>query len=631
MSNTHTGENVDPTANGAGETIEVPGTPEMTVADTGNGNLEVLEASQGPPKRVPKPTKIDLPPSQAQDGTNASDRPPTPNYTYAEDPQGHLNPIYEGGGPGYEPEPKMRREKRPDGKIELSGRMAPKVVGLGWPTWKKWMILCVVFMVQVSMNFNTSVYPNAVALIPEDERFRGVSEQGARVGQMIFLVAYAFGSELWAPWSEELGRWPVMQLSLFLVNCTQVWAGFAPNFENLIAARFFGGLFTAGGSVTLGIVADLFDVDDQQYAIAFIVLSSVAGTSVGPLTGGFISGGVKSEKKYLTALYWIFWVQLIFGVVTQLVHMFVVPETRETILLDREAKRRRKAGETNVYGPNELEHHRFSPKKILITWLRPFDMLVREPIVLSLSLLSGFSDALIFVFSESFETVFAKWNFTTIETGLAFIPINLGYVFGFFSFFPTIRNQRRIRKESPDVLTPEIRLWWLLWTAPLEPLGLFGFAWTSLGPPYTHWIAPMIFEVLIAIANYAIYMATIDYMVAAYGPYSASATGGNALARDFLAGISAMYSVPMYTQIGSNEHLQSAWATTILAILAIVAVLPVFLFYWKGELIRSRSPFAQEIMKARKTDDPVLVEPPEQMDEEKMIHHHKHNQQGDHE
>ena len=34
-------------------------------------------------------------------------------------------------------------------------------------------------------------------------------------------------------------------------------------------------------------------------------------------------------------------------------------------------------------------------------------------------------------------------------------------------------------------------------------------------------------------------MATIDYMVASYGPYSASATGGNALARDFLAGIAA--------------------------------------------------------------------------------------------
>lgn len=44
--------------------------------------------------------------------------------------------------------------------------------------------------------------------------------------------------------------------------------------------------------------------------------------------------------------------------------------------------------------------------------------------------------------------------------------------------------------------------------------------------------------------QYGIYMATIDYMVAAYGPYSASATGGNGFARDFLAGIAAMYSTP---------------------------------------------------------------------------------------
>jgi hypothetical protein len=32
-------------------------------------------------------------------------------------------------------------------------------------------------------------------------------------------------------------------------------------------------------------------------------------------------------------------------------------------------------------------------------------------------------------------------------------------------------------------------------------------------------------------------MATIDYMICAYGPYSASATGGNGWSRDFLAGV----------------------------------------------------------------------------------------------
>lgn len=41
----------------------------------------------------------------------------------------------------------------------------------------------------------------------------------------------------------------------------------------------------------------------------------------------------------------------------------------------------------------------------------------------------------------------------------------------------------------------------LILAAPLETIGLFGFAWTSLGPPHVHWIAPLIFSSLIAIAN----------------------------------------------------------------------------------------------------------------------------------
>lgn len=77
------------------------------------------------------------------------------------------------------------------------------------------MILSVIFIVQVSMNFNASVYGNVVT--PLSEHFH-ISLQAARVGQMTFLIAYAFGSELWAPWSEELGRKLILQLSLFFVN-----------------------------------------------------------------------------------------------------------------------------------------------------------------------------------------------------------------------------------------------------------------------------------------------------------------------------------------------------------------------------------------------------------------------------
>jgi len=129
--------------------------------------------------------------------------------------------------------------------------------------------------------------------------------------------------------------------------------------------------------------------------------------------------------------------------------------------------------------------------------------------------------------------------------------------------------------------------------APLEAIGLFGFAWTSLGPDYgIPWIVPMIFSCLVGIANYAIYQSSIDYMTAAYGPYAASATGGNDLARDFLAGIAALYSTPMYTNIPGRPL---EYASTILACLSVLVIAPIYIFYRKGPQIRERSKFAQSL------------------------------------
>lgn len=48
-------------------------------------------------------------------------------------------------------------------------------------------------------------------------------------------------------------------------------------------------------------------------------------------------------------------------------------------------------------------------------------MFVKEPVVLCLSLLSGFSDSLIFTFLDSFGPVFSQWGFTVQTTGLCFI------------------------------------------------------------------------------------------------------------------------------------------------------------------------------------------------------------------
>lgn len=498
-------------------------------------------------------------------------------------------------------------------KIEIQEEDCYDELGYSFPSWKKWWILSVIFIVQVSMNFNTSLYSNAVDGVSEEF---GVSKQAARLGAAIFLVTYAFGCELWAPWSEELGRKPVLQASLFLVNIWQVPVGVAPNFATILVGRALGGLSSAGGSVTLGMIADIFEADKQQYAVAYIVFSSVGGSVLGPVVGGFV-------EEYC-AWRWNIWIQLIFGGAVQLLHLLTVPETRTTIMMDKIARKRRKTGQDpNLYGPNELVSFadRFSAKEILLTWIRPFKMYLTEPIVLTLSLLSGFSDALIFMFIQSFDQVYEQWGFNTYELGLSFIPILVGYFIAWFSFFPVIKRNVQERKNNPDDERAqyESRLWWLLYTAPCLPIGLIIFAWTSTGPPI-HWIGSSIAAAIVGIANYSIYMATIDYMICAYGPYSASATGGNGWSRDFLAGALTLPAAPFFKSklfcsstplfqtlyrdpnliildIGGKNHL--AIASTILFCISFVLVIAVYVIYWKGPVLRKRSPFAQQLSDAR--------------------------------
>lgn len=307
--------------------------------------------------------------------------------------------------------------ERRDSRVELTDKDADAATKLGFAftDLRKWSILTVIFWVQISMNYNAAIYANAV---PGMSKEFGITPFMARLGQMAFLVAYGFGCEFWAPFSEELGRKWIMQASLALVNIFQFPCAFSTNFSTVLAGRIMGGLSSAGGSVTLGMVADMFGPENQQFAMLYVVFSSCAGSVVAPIIGGFITQYANWR--------WVFYSQIIFGVVVQAIHAYWVPETRASVLLDHEAQRRRKSGEnTNVYGPNEIRGNfwqRLEFKHVMKLMWRPYLFLLTEPVVGFLSLLSGFSDALIFTGLDSFALVLAKWDFTPSQVGLSFIP-----------------------------------------------------------------------------------------------------------------------------------------------------------------------------------------------------------------
>lgn len=176
--------------------------------------------------------------------------------------------------------------------------------------------------------------------------------------------------------------------------------------------------------------------------------------------------------------------------------------------------------DTNIWGPQEIKGtfwQRISWKHIGTLMWRPYHLLLTEPIVGFLSLLSGFSDALIFTGLSSFPLVLKKWDFTTVQIGLSFVGLLIGYVLAYLLYMLHYWQDDKRKAASvrgATLFAPERRLYLLLFLVLLEPIGLLAFAFTSFGPGHGHWIAPILFTIPIGIANLAIYQATIDYMVA---------------------------------------------------------------------------------------------------------------------
>ena len=54
----------------------------------------------------------------------------------------------------------------------------------------------------------------------------------------------------------------------------------------------------------------------------------------------------------------------------------------------------------------------------------------------------------------------------------------------------------------------------------------------------------------------------------------------------------------VYENIGTKYRLE--YPSTILACLSIVVIIPIYIFYWKGEWFRDRSKFAQELNLGRR-------------------------------
>lgn len=410
----------------------------------------------------------------------------------------------------------------------------------------------------------------------------GFSREVAILTISMFVAGYCLGPLIWGPLSERVGRKPVFLVALLCYTGMNVGCALSPNTASILIFRFLSGAFGASPLTNSGaVIADIWGPKTRGDAMAIFAIAPFAGPALGPIVGGFI--GVSG-----TDWRWLFWVCTIFSGCCLIVTALTLPETYAPTILQRKAKRIRiETGDDRYKAHFDLvELNVWSLLHGIL--LKPFLMLVQEPMLLAITIYMSFVYGVLYLLFEAYPIVFQQGHgFNNGIEGLMFIPFFLGAIVGVLAFFFII-NPRYVRllesQPKGQRVPPEERLLPVMVAAPAMVVALFWFAWTSY--PSVSWWSPALAGVLLGFALVFIFVGLFNHIVECYLANAASALSGNTVIRSGFGAGFPLFATQMYDRLGTQ------WASSLLGFLALLMVPIPFVLYKFGARIRAWSKHA---------------------------------------
>ncbi|RSL48609.1 hypothetical protein CEP53_009473 [Fusarium sp. AF-6] len=446
---------------------------------------------------------------------------------------------------------------------------------------RKWIIVFIVSFASFCVTAASSIYTSTYAQMQAEF---GNSRIVSTLGLSLFVLGIALGPLFMSPLSEFYGRRPIYLVSWTMYVIWIIPQAVAKNIATMLVGRFFDGFAgSAFLAVSGGTVGDLFAANELQAPMLMFSIAPFVGPSIGPLIGGFINYNVDWRWTYYVMLIWGF--GLLLGIV------FLVPETYHPILIrDKARQTRKETGDERWKAPNE-KAQKSVVGAIGRSLLRPFQLLIFEPMCLNLCIFSAILLGILYLFFGAFPLVFINvYGFSLWQVGLTFLGILVGMVLaaGLDPVWHRIRVNliRRLSEESgvEGKSEPEFRLPPAILGSVLVPAGIFMFGWSCY--PWVHWIVPIIGAAIFGAGTLLVFSGIFTFLVDAYPQYAASALAANAFVRCAFAAAFPLFGNQMYEKL--NYH----WASSLLAFLT-VAMMPFpYIFFRHGKRIRANSRFA---------------------------------------
>ncbi|PFH45654.1 hypothetical protein AMATHDRAFT_71263 [Amanita thiersii Skay4041] len=448
-----------------------------------------------------------------------------------------------------------------------------------WTTAYKWAITTLCIALTVNVTFASSA-PSATSrsLVQEFH----ITNEVSYLVTTVFLIGYVFGPLFWGPGSELVGRRPVFILTMSSYTLFHLGQSLAPNIQTLLVTRFFCGFFASAPVTNCGgLIADIWSAEIRGLATSLFTAGVFLGPVLGPLISGFIL------QSHLTWR-WVYWVMMIFAGACTIVMIPCLPETFAPVLLQRKAKKLRKADPVknkDLYA--EHEKLDWTTKGVLHrTLLRPFQMLFLEPILLLITLYLSIVYGLLYALFQAFPIIFiTRRNFTISQDGLIFIGVGIGAVLGAITNSAFSRHYPELIKRWRGFPPPEQRLYGAMLGGPLLVVSIFWLGWTGEYASVP-WYVPGLSTIFLGMAIALIFMSFLTYTVDTYLMYSASAFAANTMVRSAAAAAFPLFTVQLFTNLHVN------WASTLIGLIGLLFAPCPFLFYIYGPRIRENSRFA---------------------------------------
>lgn len=293
---------------------------------------------------------------------------------------------------------------------------------------------------------------------------------------------------------------------------------------------------------------------------------------------------------------WIEGLMAIFTGVLWMACSVFVPETYAPVLLRRRAAKMSKmTGKVYIskldvatHGDGSIRAKKAANKEQMKkALLRPWVLLLREPIVLLTSIYIAIIYGTLYLLFAAFPIVFqVHRGWSPGIGGLAFIGIAVGMMLGVFYSMYDNKRYSRVAAKHNGAAPPEARLPPAIIGSILLPVGLFWFAWTN--GSNIHWVVPIIASSFFAAGLVMVFLALLTYLIDSYTVFAASVLAANSVLRSLFGAAFPLFTTYMYADLGIH------WASTIPAFLALACVPFPLLFYRYGAQIRMRCKYAAE-------------------------------------